>query len=102
MGCLSRDSALHSFWLCPRNADIEDEAVQKTQHLVAAAARRAEELPCLWLRGILPQNLTITDPDNKYVPTEELVFHAVNPETSDWNSGVYYGDASGGEFTSYS
>ena len=54
--------------------------------------------PCLWLRGILPAYRTEIEPDN-LPPSEIVIRYDRRPES--YQSGKYYGDASGGEFTSY-
>ncbi len=56
------ESALHCFWTCPCNAQSEDDEVASTQALIPAAIAKAEDLPCLWLRGILPAKLTDCPP----------------------------------------
>ena len=89
------DTALHTFWQCPCNANIGD-TVQNTQSLVAAAVARSEETPCLWLRGILP--LSLMKVERQYLPRSDLEIEYTGQ--CSWNSGTYYGDASGGEFSS--
>ncbi len=95
------DDALHTFWLCPANEHIEDRAVETTQCLIPAAQQLSVEYPCLWLRGILPSKFTDIDP--QYDPSNELSVTYINNSGSEiiWGSGTYYGDASGGEFSSY-
>ena len=95
----ARDTSLHSFWLCPANATIEDAAVVESQYLIPAAQNKSAEYPCLWLRGILPENFTRFSDDDS--PRLDVITHQTNPMNESWNSGVYYGDASGGRFSSF-
>jgi hypothetical protein len=90
---------LHTFWLCPCNANIDEISVKCTQKLVSKASADAAELPCLWLRGILPSALTQLPPEA--VPKSQVNVIYVNPDSVDWTSRSYYGDASGGKYTSH-
>ena len=51
------EDAMHTYWTCPCNLQITDPSVTKTQHLAEEAIAGSQEYPCLWLRGILPQEL---------------------------------------------
>ena len=97
------ETSLHCYWTCPANCSIDDEAVVKTQALIPAAVSQSQDTPCLWLRGILPQHLVEIDPE--WHPTSELHAVYVNPanvpNTDKWGTGVYYGDASGGDYSAY-
>ena len=87
---------LHTFWLCPYNAQVlEGTTAEHTDvHTIAA---QDPELSCLWLRGILPMHLvTPTHP----IPTELNVTH-VGQVPTHWPSGTYYTDGSGGKWSSY-
>ena len=44
------DTALHCFWTCPCNADIDHENVSESQSLIEQAVREADEYPCMWLK----------------------------------------------------
>ena len=46
------ESALHTFWQCPANDLIDNEAIRNTNYLGQRASNNADELPCLWLRGV--------------------------------------------------
>ena len=107
------DDALHCFWQCPANNNIEEESVSSTQSLCGAAQAQVLTHPCLWLRGILPRDLT--NIPEEYLPTHDhkctytYINEGVLVDTTDaqqanirWESGTYYGDASGGELTAYS
>ncbi len=67
----------------------------------SAAERLSTEFPCLWLRGILPSQFTDIDP--QYVPPNTVKYTYINHTSTSivWASGTYYGDASGGEFSSF-
>jgi hypothetical protein len=95
----SDESSLHAYWQCPANECIHHEFVTKSNYLCQRATDNASELPCLWLRGIMPEHLTkISD---EFLPTPVLSANYVNPDCCFWASGTYYGDASGGEHTEY-
>ena len=101
--CGMPDSDLHTFWTCEHNNNLEDSEVVGTQKLIERAVAESEEYPCLWLRGILPSNLS-TIPD-EYLPNNNTVHTYVSYSTPIEDcivtSGLYYGDASGGTFSSY-
>ncbi len=95
------DNSIHCFWQCPANNNIEDDDVSRTQNLIPAAESGILTYPCLWLRGILPSKFTKVHIDA--LPSNEpnlQVIKVTSPQAV-WASGTYYGDASGGEFTSY-
>ena len=99
----SVDTALHMFWNCPANTNIDSESVQKTQYLIQAAVAKSEDEPGLWLRGLLPAHYT--EIESQYCPPDIVKPISTNPESIDWKSqnmmtGVFYGDASGGIFSS--
>ncbi|CAK0808313.1 unnamed protein product [Prorocentrum cordatum] len=50
----------HRMWECKCNELIEE--CQKSKHLEEKAVRGVEEVPCLWLRGILPKSWTQIPP----------------------------------------
>ncbi len=94
------DTTLHCYWQCAANGQLEDEAVCSTQSLCPAAVEGSAVIPCLWLRGILPEKLTKAHPDKK-PPLDVTTTHINNTVyTPIWDSGTYYGDASGGDFSS--
>ena len=96
---ICEETALHAFWQCQANANIDEESVSSSQCLCERATVDSLDIPCLWLRGILPDHLTNIDASHR--PPDELHAHFINPESCVWSSGVYYGDASGGEHTSF-
>ena len=49
---------------------------------------------------MLPKNFIEALPQYA-TPSDELQLDYFGPDFENWESGVYYGDASGGEFTSY-
>ena len=91
------ETALHQFWTCPCNDKIKDEAVAKSQRLISAAIKGSEKYPCMWLRGILPASKTQI-PQNA-LPPDGITIRYVSPPYV-YGSGKYYGDASGGCFSS--
>ena len=97
--CGQPEDALHCFWTCPANCNIEDDEVRKTQHLVVVAQEKSNDFPALWLRGLLPASFIDIPPEAS--PTQQLNITYVNPIEATFESGIYYGDASGGDFTEY-
>ncbi len=91
------ESALHCFWTCPCNEQIEDQAVVSSQKLIPAAIYWSGEFPCMWLRGILPAKKAQVPPE--HLPPDDIVIKFVTPPAS-YESGTYYGDSSGGQYTS--
>ncbi len=53
----SCDDALHCFWKCPANANIDYEAVALTQVLIPAAERLSVEFPAFGSEGLFLLNL---------------------------------------------
>ena len=100
---LSPETSLHCFWQCPANDNIQDEHITKTQSLAEAAIRQSGQYPCLWLRGILPKGfITIPDEDLPLENSKDTnIITWINQDKANLESGVYYGDASGGEHTLY-
>ena len=91
---------LHTFWTCPHNANNQHENVSQTQYLIPRAKLGSTTHPCMWLRGILPSSFTQL-PVEHASPLDVLVSVLHQPENMLWDSGTYYGDASGGENTSF-
>ena len=60
----------------------------------------SEVEPCLWLRGILPAKYTILSEQYKPPDLMSLSFTNRISDPIVWGSGTYYGDASGGIFSS--
>ena len=84
--------------MCPKNKSIEHEYITKSKVYVNDAITNASKHPCLWLRGILPIELTELPNHIKPIDQQQLVF--IN-DNDVWDSGTYYGDASGGKHTKY-
>ena len=102
---MHEEDSLHTFWTCPHNRLIEESAVQNSQYLIDEAVSSATDEPCLWLRGILPSHhMNISD---EYTPSDTLkIYHEFSQSCRQeqdivWDSGLYYGDASGGVYTQY-
>ena len=97
------ESSLHAFWQCPANASIESETIQKTQYLIQTAISKSLEEAAFWLRGILPSHYTDIEPE--YLPSPVLkpvsTTHTDDEFWKNKNHGVFYGDASGGTFSSF-
>ena len=101
--CGLPDSDLHTFWTCKCNEDILDAEVVGTQKLIPRAILESVDQPCLWLRGILPSSLS--NIPEEYLPTSDLksiyISYSTPIEECIVTSGLYYGDASEGAFSSY-
>ena len=93
------DDALHCYWTCPANKNIDNIDIENSNYLVPIAEQKAIDYPCLWLRGILPDGFINIPPDN--APVEQTTYTYIEPENFCISSGTYYGDASGGEHTKY-
>ena len=93
------ESDLHWGWTCRCNADIEADEVQDTQNLIVRATAEATDVPCLWLRGILPSRRSSLKEEHQPPDTELLRFRNNLSHDIVWGSGTYYGDASGGVYT---
>ena len=88
--------------MCTANAAIQDVAVTSTQTLIPQAVFEADSKPCMWLRGILPTDTIL--PSLPIPPTDTTIVKRINDNSRpipDWNSGTYYGDGSGGEYSSF-
>ncbi len=96
-----RESLFHCFWSCESNGEIKDPAVSTTQYLIPQAEKGCELYPCLWLRGLPPCNLVNILAESTPSPTHRVTHVNNTYHTPEWGSGTYYGDASGGEFTSF-
>ncbi len=91
------ETELHCYRECPANTTIAHEAVTSTQPLIPRAQAECDMLPCLWLRGLLPASLI-----QAIIPaSDDLAVSITSPDLVSWKSGTYYGDASGGIFSSH-
>ncbi len=91
---LHEETDLHVFWHCPCNDSVDDNVRDSDKYKDRAIAD-AGNVPCLWLRGILPikfTHLSKEDIPNRraFIPKGEM------PQLGQWPSGTYYGDGSGG------
>lgn len=83
----------HRYWQCVCNAQIQEPAVVKTQHLMTRAAEEFSSYPCFWHRGMMPADLY------RIPPPPEACDHLVFGHFS-VGGGVYATDGSGGRNTS--
>jgi len=93
--------ALHEYWECPANSDINVAAIQKTQIHITQAYYEAAHFPCLWLRGILPKALATFIPPCADFDSNLHRYPPVPHMDGGWPGGHYFGDGSGGEYTSH-
>ena len=88
---------LHQNWTCPHLRLEEHDDITSTQKYIWRAERDFETNPALWLRGILPASLLLTHPIPP--PIETTIISTYDPlglTLSEWPSGIYGTDASGG------
>ena len=96
-GALVED-AFHLFWECPENLEINSKHILDSQNLVSQARAGKDQLPCLWLRGLLPASVM---PNNTpYIDQDDISYVGSPPHHQAWPSGSYFADASGGEYSS--
>jgi hypothetical protein len=93
------EDAMHCFWTCPANDNFPEDSVKNTQHLIRAAVAKGKDMPCLWLRGILPATCIRIPPEEE--PAANTTITWVKIDNACIDSGTYHGDASGGEHTRY-
>ena len=82
----------HIFWRCPKLAEMEDPLVLHTQYLRDQVSVDQE---CLWLRGLLPSACLDGGPIALETPA-----WWVGAVPSEWPSGWYFTDGSGGAWGS--
>ena len=83
---------------CPCNADIVSEQLRSTDYLCSQAVPGSAELPCLWLRGLLPNSIILINTPFPSSPSWQFV--GKQPPGDVWDTGLYYSDASGGKYSS--
>ena len=94
------DTALHCFWTCPCNSNIDSEEVQSTQKLIPAAVAKYATETCLWFRGIIPiawsQEAVSRIEENNI--KSEVIVTVCDDGIDVFFKGKFtiYGDASGG------
>jgi predicted HD phosphohydrolase len=93
------ETPLHTFWTCPCNEKIDETNITKSNKYIKRAVEEADTYPCLWFRGLLPNS--IIEKHQIPEPAYEQDLKYINIEDMAWVSGVYYGDASGGNNTSF-
>ena len=85
--------ALHILWACPRNGDINDLEVRSSKVLASDAVARAGDVPCLWLRRLVPRRLTaVTTP----CPGRREITYLGRVPGGPWPGGVYWTAEPGG------
>ncbi len=92
----------HTFCECNVINNLDDDNIVETAYLIPKACAEADSCPCLWLRGILPHNLTqVPDDKNNIVYEPHYQYDLNMPPIGEWESGTYFGDGTGGKDTSY-
>ena len=90
-----KGDALHVLWACPRNSDIDELEVMSSQVLASDAVAGADNVACLWLRGLVPRSLTaVTSP----CPGRREITYFGGVPCGPWPGGVYWTDGSGGKY----
>ena len=95
----SQPPPFHVVWSCPANSAFKDAAVSGSQYLIKDATQGAEDLPCLWLRGLLPQHC-ISDLIPASIVESVCLLGTLPPPL--WPSGLYYTDGAGGRDNKWS
>ena len=101
----AEDTALHCYWTCPCNSNIDDEAVAKTQDLIPSAVAKFGIETCFWLRGIVPiewSQEALNRIEHNHTKDEACVVTNASGTAPNFSGSItVYGDASGGKFTSF-
>ena len=93
---LEPDDMAHLLYRCPVTKALEHEDVLATDALCEQAVAGCVQLPCLWLRGILPESLVVVDAPLDAV---DMFTVGVVPD-GPWPATTYFTDGSGGEHSS--
>ena len=94
----------HQFWGCQALDACEWPEVSSTNYLAPLASEGVGDLPCLWLRGLLPADMCLSSPIPQPIAVDNIhVFdpYGITPDPDVWPPGLYGTDASGGKFGSY-
>ena len=97
------ESSLHALWQCPANTQIESESIKRTQYVIQTATSKCLEEPAFWFRGQLPSHYAEIEVEHLPSPVLKPV-STTSVDDDFWmdkNNGVFYGDASGGTFSSF-
>ena len=92
---LGEDTDLHRYWVCPANGQSEHPDIRRTQLLCETAVREAPELPCFWLRGLVPKR-AVPLPGKPAMQVKAFGSLLLD-EGAKAGPGTYYGDGSGGK-----
>ena len=89
----------HQYWGCPLLASAVDIDIRNSNKHTSMCNDEYTMYPCLWLRGLLPNSLLVTDS----VPLAQFPLFIVGPSppaAEGWPGGYYGTDASGGTYSS--
>lgn len=95
----SDNSEFHLIWGCPATTSSLDPDIIASNHLCSLAEQQWPATPCLWVRGLRPQNCNIPLPSMHRIIIKKGIFDT--KEAIDSNGLVFYVDESGGKFGSY-
>ena len=89
-------SDFHYYWDCYAASDMDIAAIKESNDLAGQAAAGQDSQTCLWLRGLVPVGMA---PMASPFPAEDTLsfLHGC----SSWDPGVYYTDASGGDWSAF-
>ena len=63
------EDSVHTIWECEANNSIEDKIMDATKGLQKVALKHARATPCLWTRGIIPEELVKVEPPPTHTET---------------------------------
>ena len=97
--CGEVETPWHRYYYCPKNAELQHEDVQRSQHLCRIVSNTPAPSPCFYLRGIIPEHWVTFK-----APTEHFEAHCYNldpgPLACD-NTAHVFVDGSGGPNSSF-
>ena len=102
--CGVLQSLMHQLRECPHTCSIDHAHIIETNKL-APQAVADNTRQCFWTRGLLPNDLIsllpVDHPLSHYNPVFYTHAHYRILVKDRWPSGIYFGDGSGGKFTSH-
>ena len=91
----SEETPFHLLWECEANLGLTSVHIERSQYLVSQARSGHLDIPCFWLRGLMP--ITLVPCNTPMVTNDE--YHVMGEHGFHWPPGAYFTDASGGKHT---